>query len=182
MAKDRRRAVMSQIPPKKCKAKSKRRQARCDQWAVVGADVCYMHGGQAPQVQAVVERRVTLAERLASTPEQHPWEVMAATAHASNVVFQDARSRIEAGDFKVEDLEKFISALERAHRLNDINVRTGLAERRQRFAEAQAQQIQAFVLRVLAGLHLTQEQKALVPGLIRREVEGVLVTQGEIAA
>ncbi len=176
LPKHRRRAVQGEIPPVKCGARSKGRGgAPCDQWAVVGTTVCPMHGGQAPQVVTKAEQRISLAERLKHQPRRQPWEVMEETAHIADVLLQDARSAIEAGVFVADDLDKLVSSLERAHRLSNVNVNTGLSERKQRFAEGQAMQMHAVFSRVLAGLALTPTQQALVPHLLKQEIDGVLV-------
>lgn len=182
LAKDRRRLVQDVIPPLRCTATSKRSGVNCRRYAMVGTNVCARHGGIAPQVRAKAEERVTLAERLKTAPMRQTWEVLADTAHIADVLLQDARVSIEQGTFTPASLETLVSALERAHRLSTSNHHAGLAERKARFAEAQAGQMHQVFTRVLAGLGLTPEQKALVPQLLKREIEGVLVQQGEIAA
>jgi hypothetical protein len=175
-------AVRDQIPPQQCTSKSKRSQLRCRRYAVIGADVCMMHGGLSPQVKAKAAERISLAEAMKNTPRRQPWEVLEDAAHIADVLMQDARGAIEAGTFTAGDLDKLVSALDRAHRLSTSNVASGLAERRQRFAEGQAQIMHRFVMAVLNQVGLTPEQKALVPGVIKRVVEGELVQQAEIAA
>jgi hypothetical protein len=174
--------VLEQIPAKRCKATSKRSGKPCQRYALVGADVCPIHGGRAPQVRARAEERVTLADRLKTAPMRQTWEVLADTAHIADVLLQDARLSVEQGTFNPASLDALVSSLERAHRLSTSNHHAGLAERRQRFAEAQAQQMHQVFTRVLAGLGLSAEQKALVPGLLKREIEGVLLRREEIAA
>jgi hypothetical protein len=182
LAHDRRNRVKDQIPSLQCKSKSKRSGLQCRRYALVGADVCIMHGGSAPQVKAKAEERITLAERLATAPKRPYWDVLDEAAHLTDVLMQDARAAIASGNFTVTDLEKLVGAIDRAVRVNTSNVHAGLAERRQRFHEAQAQQMHRFVMAVLNGLTLTAEQKALVPAVVKREIEGVLVRQAEIAA
>lgn len=178
-----RRRIQDEVPPKKCKAHSKTRGgAPCGTWAVIGADVCRMHGGMAPQVRAVAQERISLADALKSTPRRQPWEVLEDAAHIADVLMQDARLDIEHGRFTPAALDKLVAALDRAHRLSTTNVHAGLAERRQRFAEGQADQMHQVFTRVLAGLGLTPEQKALVPQLLKREIEGVLVKREITAA
>jgi len=180
--KTRRQAVKDQIPTQQCTSKSKRSKLRCRRHAMVGQDVCMMHGGKSPQAQAKAAERISLAEALISTPRRQPWEVLEDAAHIADVLMQDARQDITAGTFTAADLDKLVSSLDRAHRLSTSNVASGLAERRQRFQEGQAQIMHRFVLKVLEGVGLTPEQKALVPGVIKRVVEGELVQQAEIAA
>ncbi|HEU5304386.1 MAG TPA: hypothetical protein VFU40_07060 [Gemmatimonadales bacterium] len=123
--------------------------------------------------------RVSLAERLQSSPQRQPWEVMEDTAHIADVLMRDARVALEQGTFTPAALDKLVSSLERAHRLSNANVNTGLSERRQRFAEAQATQMHAVFSRVLAGLGLSREQKALVPELLKREIGGLLAIEAK---
>lgn len=177
-----RKRVQDEIPPLRCKATVKRTGQQCRRYVIVGATVCRSHGGVAPQVRAAAERRVTLAERLKTAPRRQTWEVLEDTAHIADALLQDARVEIEQGAFTPAALDKLVSSLERAHRLSTSNHHAGLAERRQRFAEGQAEQMHQVFTRVLAGLGLTPEQKALVPVLLKREIEGVLVQRGEIAA
>lgn len=181
--KSRRRAVQDQFPPRKCKAKSKRSGLTCTHWAMVGAEVCQHHGGLAGQVRAKAEERVTLAERLASAPRRQDWEVLEDAAHIADVVMQDARLAIQQGTFTLALFEKLLSAVNTAHRLSTSNVHAGLAERRQRFAEGQAQIMHRFVTRVMDGIGVTPAQRALLPDVMKREIEGMLVPQRqEIAA
>ena len=170
----RRRAIQNEVPPRKCAGHTANEREPCDNWAVVGAVVCSTHGGRAPQVKAAAERRITLAERLRDSPQRQPWEVMEDTAHIADVLMQDARVAIEAGTFTPENLDKLVSSLERAHRLSNANVQTGLSERRQRFAEGQAMAMHKVFTRVLSGLGLSPEQRALVPELLKREIQGVI--------
>lgn len=181
LAVDVRHRVRDQIPPTQCTGTSRRSGQQCKRYAVVGARVCPMHGGKAPQVRAKAEERITLADRLKSAPMRQPWEVLADTAHIADVLMQDARLEVEQGTFTVASLDKLVTALDRAHRLSTSNVHAGLAERKVRFAENQAEQMHQVFTRVLTGLNLTAEQKALVPQLLKHEIEGVLV-QREIAA
>lgn len=175
--------VKDQIPPVQCKATANSTGKRCLHSAIVGAVVCQTHGGMASQVRAAAEQRVTLAEALKTAPKRQPWEVLEEAAHIADLLMQDARLDIEHGRFTPAALDKLVAALDRAHRLSTTNVHAGLAERRQRFAEGQADQMHQVFTRVLAGLGLSQEQKALVPGLLKREIEGVLVARRqEIAA
>lgn len=178
-----RERVKDVIPPLQCKATANSTGQRCRHDAMVGAVVCNKHGGQAPQVRAAAEARVSLADALKTNPRRQPWEVLEDAAHIADILMQDARLDIEQGKFTPQALDKLVAALDRAHRLSTTNVHAGLAERRQRFAEGQADQMHQVFTRVLAGLGLTQEQKALVPGLLKREIEGVLVAaKREIAA
>jgi hypothetical protein len=95
----RRRYVAKAIPSAKCSGRSKRTGKPCEQWAVVGTTVCYMHGGAAGQVRAKAEERVDLAVRLRQTPQVQPWDVLEQTAHIAYVLLLDAREAIVAGTY-----------------------------------------------------------------------------------
>lgn len=180
--KTRRRAVQKVIPPAKCSGHRTTGEP-CDQWAVVGATVCNTHGASAPQVKAAAEKRVTLAEAMVSGPKRQPYEVLEDALHAADLLMREAIFELgEGGSVSASTMEKFVQAFERAHRLAKVNMDAGIDQRRMRLAEAQAGQMHQVFTRVLAGLALTPEQKALVPQLLKREIEGVLVQRGEIAA
>lgn len=49
------------MEPKRCKATSKRSGEHCKAYAVRGAEVCRIHGGAAPQVQAAAQRNIVMA-------------------------------------------------------------------------------------------------------------------------
>lgn len=175
----RRRAVLEVIPPRKC-GRTTREGVPCKRWASVGAEVCTTHGGRAPQVRAKAEERVTLAEALKDTRQRHPWEVLEHTAHIADVLMQQVLVELEGkGTVSPSLIDRLVQALERANRLAKTTLDAGVDQRRVRLAEAQAGQMHAVFTRVLAGLGLTQEQKALVPMLLKREIEGVLVESPE---
>lgn len=180
--KNRRHRVRDVIPKAQCAAVVHRTGKRCVRAAMVGATVCYIHGGNAPQVRAAAEKRVTLAEAMVSGPKRQPYEVLEDALHAADLLMREAVFELgQSGTVTVALMDKFVQAFERAHRLAKVNMDAGIDQRRMRLAEAQAGQMHQVFTRVLAGLGLTAEQKALVPQLLKREIEGVLV-RGEIAA
>lgn len=145
----------------------------CQRDAIVGAVVCYTHGGNAPQVKAKAEERITLAEALVRTPKRHPWEVLEDGLHAMDLVMRECMGEIQdQGNVTPALLDKLVSSVERAHRLAKVNLDAGIDQRRIKLAEAQAGQMFAVFTRVLNALGLTAEQKAMVPGLLRREIQG----------
>lgn len=181
--KTRRRAVQKILPPVKCSAKSNSTDGPCDQYAVVGAAVCPTHGGRAPQVAAAAERRVTLAEALLRGDRRPPWEVLEDCLHMMDLVMREVLHEIQdQGSVTPKLLDKLVSSVERAHRLAKVNLDAGIDQRRLRLAEAQAGQMFAVFTRVLGALGLTAEQKALVPGLLRREIDGELAAKATEAA
>ena len=173
--KTRRKYIRKILPPIRC-AGHCRDGSQCKRYAVIGATVCWRHGAGAPQVRAKAEERITLAEALAREDPRHPWDVMEDTLHIADVLMRQVLQEVKAkGAVSPQLLDKLISAIERANRLSKTVLDAGVAERRTRLAEGQAQQIHAFVSRVLSGLDLTPAQQALVPHLIKREVEGMVV-------
>lgn len=169
-----RAAVEQVIPPRQC-GRPTRDGTPCERYVNVGASVCYTHGGNAKQVKAKAIERVTLAEALVRGDKRHAWEVLEDGLHISDVLMREVVLDIQelGNQVPAETMDKLVSVVERAHRLAKTNLDAGIDQRRMRLAEAQATQMQAFVTRVLSGLHLTAEQKAMVPELIRREVRGI---------
>lgn len=182
LVKSRRRAVMKLLPPVKCSGHTSAGDP-CDQWSVVGATVCPTHGGRAPQVAAKAEERVTLAEAIAKSDPRHPWEVLEHTAHIADVLMRQVLVELDGkGTVSPALLERLIQALERANRLAKTTLDAGIDQRRLHLAEAQAGQIHKMLSQILDGLGLTPEQRALVPGLVRRIVEGELRSKAIEAA
>lgn len=175
--KSRRRALLEQIPPRKCKAMSVRSGQPCKHWAMVGHDVCQTHGGRSRQAKAAAERRMTLAEALKTAPRRHPWEVLEDALHVADLLMREARVAVEDGRVTPTLVDKMVAALERAHRLAKVNLDAGIDQRRQSLAETQANQMHKVFTRVLSGLDLTAEQRAKVPDLLRREIQGVLAIE-----
>ena len=170
----RRKAVLRQIPPVKCSAKSSRSGGPCRNWAMVGAKVCNIHGGVAPQVRRATEERVTLAEALASGRPRSAWEVLADTLHTVDVLAQQVRQQvISSPDVPPKLLLELVASAERAARFAKTTLDAGVDERRIRMAEGQGAEMAEVFRVVLDGLHLTREQRALVPGLLRSAVEAV---------
>lgn len=180
--KTRRARVQALIPPAQCEATIHSTGRRCLKPATVGALVCHTHGAAAPQVRAAAEKRVTLAEAMVSGPKRQPYEVLEDALHAADLLMREVIFELsDSGTAGPALIEKFTQAFERAHRLAKVNMDAGIDQRRIALAEAQAGQMHRVFTRVLAALELTPEQKALVPGLLKREIEGVMVRQ-EIAA
>ena len=173
----RRYVVRNIIPPRKCRATTSAGNP-CPRPAIVGAAVCYHHGGNAPQVRAAAERRVTLAEALVTGDRRPAWEVLEDGLHIVDLVMREVILQVkDEGTVTPAMLDKLIASVERAHRLAKVNLDAGIDQRRLKLAEAQAGQMHRVFSAVLSGLHLTPEQRALVPGLLKREIEGVLTAK-----
>lgn len=179
---NRRARIRQAIPPIRCTGRCTD-GTPCKKNALVGALVCYTHGGGAPQVRAKAEQRVTLAEAMLTAPKRHPWEVLEDGLHAMDLVMREAVLEIQdRGTVTAELLDKLVSSVERAHRLAKVNLDAGIDQRRLQLAEAQAGQIHKMFGQILAGLNLTAEQRALVPGLVKRVIEGEISPKGIQAA
>jgi hypothetical protein len=97
------------LPATQCKANSSRTHERCKSWTIRGADVCYHHGGAAPQVKAAAAARVTLAEEVARAPRRHPLEVQDSALHTVDVVGRQLMERLSSGaEIRVEDIQTLI--------------------------------------------------------------------------
>ena len=173
--KTRREDVKKVLPPTKC-GRNTRAGTPCERWVVIGTTVCYMHGGASPQALVKAEERVSLAEALARGDKRHPWDVMEDTLHVADVLMQQVLLEVrDKGAVSPALLDKVVSAIERANRLSKTVLDAGVAERRTRLAEGQAEQMHRFVTQVLRALNLTPEQKALVPGAVKGVIEGMVV-------
>lgn len=175
-----RRRIVKQLPPKRCQARSSRTGEQCRQWALVGGSVCQAHGGRAPQVRAAAEQAVSVAQALAEGRPRAAWEILGDVQHTSDVLFREARAKLVQGELSVADFDRLVQAMERTHRLTTSNVHAGLAERRARFEQGQANQMMAVFSRILARLELSREQRALVPAAVKAEVAPLLALDGEV--
>ncbi|HEX6970229.1 MAG TPA: hypothetical protein VF174_15650 [Micromonosporaceae bacterium] len=161
-----------------CSATSSQSGQRCRRLANRGAKVCQKHGGSAPQVKAAAAQRIAIAEALANGARRHPWEVLEDALHTADVLMAEARLAVESGKITAALVDKLVNAIERAHRMAKVNLDAGIDQRKLKLAEAQAGQMHQVFTRVLAQLGLTQEQKARVPELLKREIRGVLEIEG----
>lgn len=171
----RRQAILPIIPSLQCAGTASTTGQRCKKRAELGTNVCRKHGAAAPQVRRLADERITLAEALVAAPRRPVWEVLEDTAHYSDVLLRQVVLEVRSqGTVSPELLDRLVQALERANRLSKTVLDAGVAERRTRLAEAQATQMFAVFTRVLNALGLTAEQKAQVPELLKREIQGEL--------
>ena len=168
-------------PPddKRCTANTKRSGKRCPMWAIAGGNVCYHHGGAAPQVRAAAEQRLQ-AERIQASaaatlahkgisPVEDPLEELGRLASASKALMVALGARVNA----LQDLEHFDQksspaikaevqmyerAMDRTHRLLDSLVKHGYTEREIRIQETEVMLVAGVLKRVISALGLSQEQ------------------------
>lgn len=179
-------ATSTAAPHGKCTATA-RSGAPCRQPAVAGATVCRFHGGAAPQVRRAAERR--LAERAAVAsladvevlPIGNPLEELARVAEETRAFQRQVAARVVEmtewtgyGLQGGESLRPMVALLERAYdrvaRLLADWTRLGFDERMVTLQERQAELVEAFVLKVVADLDLTESQSAAVPDAVVRHL------------
>lgn len=183
----------------KCTATAKRSGKRCTHYPMHGSTVCAQHGGKAPQVMAAAERRVVTAEasaivrRLLADPDAEPvydpaWElarIAGRMGHAVDVLGErvneiDAAGRLEYADANlVRRLHVLVEAWERLlgeyrRTLTDM-ARLGIEARtavrfEERAVEVYGDALARVLARVLDGLGLTADQRALVATVVPREL------------
>ncbi|MFI7449568.1 hypothetical protein ACIBQX_18875 [Nonomuraea sp. NPDC049714] len=179
----------------KCTATAKRSGKRCTHWPMRGSTVCAQHGGKAPQVMAAAERRIVEAEasaivrRLLADPDAEPvydpaWELARVAGRMGNAVDVlgvrvnelDEAGRLEYTDANlVRRLHVLVEAwkelmVEYRKTLTDMT-RLGIEARTAARLEDRVQELHGAALarvigRLLDGLQLTAEQRALVPTVV----------------
>ena len=107
----RRRRLLRLIPPKRCVAIANSGN-QCIRMAIVGATVCPMHGGNAPQIRAAATMRVTLAEALLTGDRRHPQEILASALHQVDVLGSQTVQSIadSGGALTAEMFEQLLEA------------------------------------------------------------------------
>lgn len=117
------------IPSVRCSARSRRTRQPCNNWATVGATVCYLHGGKTPKVIAKANQRHTLAELLRADP-RHPWEVVLDHMHTLDAVAREARLTLgEDGTVTPQQLDRIVEYAKAAHHLAKTAIDVGAHER-----------------------------------------------------
>ena len=107
----RRQKIISVLPPARCGRKCTTDGKPCTRFVILGATVCYKHGGASPQVRAVAEKRVMLAEAIANLPRRHPFEVMVDALHAADVVAQHTQALLSEQPLTVELVERLLESI-----------------------------------------------------------------------
>lgn len=154
-----------------CAGKSKQNQRRCENDAMPGGSVCRMHGGQAPQVRAAADRRVVLKEAFERGDRRATWEIMADTLHSADVLMLDARVRLVEGEaVTLEQLDRFLEALDRAQRFAKAFLDAGVDERQARAVETLTGRLTGFVDRAMVAIGLPPAVQAQMRQAIAAEV------------
>lgn len=128
----------SGIPPILCAAKSKSTDKPCQRYAVPGATVCPSHGGSTRAVRDKADLRMSLSQLLRDEPRP-PWQVLLEALAASDALMRDGLQTVsDAGENVTPDqLDRFVSSLERAAKLSKITLDANVGERRTRLLESQ---------------------------------------------
>jgi hypothetical protein len=130
-----------------------------------------MHGAKTPVVKAAAERRIALKQAFERGDRRPPWQILADTLHAADVLMVDSRVRLLEGEaVTVAELDRFIDALERAQRFAKTFLDAGIDERRMRASEAATLQLIGLVQRAMATVGLTQPQQAQLRKALSAEI------------
>jgi hypothetical protein len=104
----------------------------CKRKAMVGTTVCYMHNGANSGVIDVADRRLLLAQLMARNPDRHPWEIIVDATRRFDALAQVEESILLHGDLTPEDvvdqLDRYVRALENAHKTSVAAVTTKAAD------------------------------------------------------
>jgi hypothetical protein len=162
----------SVLKGEQCSARAKSTGHRC-QRLVVGAPVCVMHGGGAPQVRRARERRIALAEALLADPRRGPDEVLADVLHQSDFLMREARSEIQAGRVTTATMTRLVELAERAGTWARHVLDSGVQERQVRLAEGQGAMVAAVLSAIFDDLVLDERQRRLVPTVVPRHLRAL---------
>ena len=148
-----------------CSAMAKSSQQRCRQRAVLGATVCVVHGGRAPQVRQKARERVALHEALKLTPSRHPGMVLLDSVHALDVLQQHVREDLDGTDPRA--VERWVTSVLNAAALARTALSAESEDRwvraQERVAEAHGAEVAWAFNRVFELLELDDRQRRLVP-------------------
>lgn len=164
----------------RCLADAKTTGEQCRRKAIPGGDVCPTHGGGAPQVARLAERRVAAeqAQLLAArvgviiNPED-PYEGAAAAMRQARQLAQRLGHRVgqlddtdlryeheKAGEQVRGELTAYQKSVSDLGQLSAAFIRLGLDERLVSLAETASTMATAVILAALGRLELTAEQRA----------------------
>jgi hypothetical protein len=150
----RRLAVMEQIPPRQCSARSKQSGERCRRFSMIGAGVCWMHGGNAAQTREKAEERISFAEALKARPRRSSGDVLADVLHTADTLYEQAKELSGAMPLTVEQADALATALGRAAHLGKLVRDTGVEEQHAKITEEQGAHLVAVMERSMDGLPL----------------------------
>lgn len=163
-----------------CHAMTKSTGNNCLRRPVPGAEVCVMHGGKAPRVQAHAKAVLATRKLEASAAEilahegveavEDPLGDLGKLASSSQALTDALGKRVNAlNDLEHFDLKETPSikaevqmyerAMDRTARLLDSLVKHGYSERQIQIQETEALLVAGVIRRVVAGLGLSQEQQ-----------------------
>jgi hypothetical protein len=177
----------------RCTATAKSTGKQCGREAILGSNVCFNHGGAAPQVKAAAERRLAkevigkqldeALEELGATTDDDPASVLLeAVAHASRMrrVLAAAVGSLSIestslygpdhlGDARPHVLELMLREWsDRATRYAKLAIDAGFEERRVRVAEETGHQLAGVLSGVLEGIHRELVAGGVAVELVRR--------------
>lgn len=120
-----------------------------------------------PVVRENAARRVALYEALDVGPHRPVWQVLLDTVHAADVVMRDLRATLgQDGTVTLEQLDRFVVAVERASRLAKTAIDARVVEMQVRDVTTQAEMLSplfTFLLDLLeawAPGHIVMEARA----------------------
>lgn len=173
------------MPKRTCKA-HRSNGSPCDGYAMHGQDVCWVHGGAAPQSRRAAEQRIATkkaheaiadiadAPPLGSISDVYDWLLaIAGTTKAWGEILQARVAKLNKLGYETEyagtqlqsDVILFERALDRSAKLGEALVRLDLEGRKQALDERTAGQLVAVLRLILGDLNLTDEQ-AMVAELV----------------
>lgn len=180
--------LVNRVPPdeKRCTAKSKQRQARCQQPAMPYQRVCYWHGGRSPNAlkgarerEALDKARQFLAQNGYGQVED-PLEAMqdlASEIVATKDFFRQQIDTLRYQDRMGEQVRAEVTlyerALDRSMKVLKLLSDMGISERRTSLAESQAVMLQGAVTRILDALELTPKQRAIAGTVVPDELRAL---------
>lgn len=163
---------------------------RCPMWAIRGGNVCYHHGGNAPQVKAAAVARLKTREINAyanSVLAQEgletitdPLTELSRLATGSKALMEALGARVNSLDalehfdaknspaIKAE-VQMYERALDRTARLLESLVRAGYTERQIQIQESEAVMVAGVLKRTIAALGLTPEQQQRAQVILAEE-------------
>lgn len=184
-----------------CTARAKATGLQCQRAPIRGGNVCYVHGGRAPQVRAAAQRRLA-AQRIEADVQdaiafqsregvRDPIELLARLADEALAMKEAlavringlAEIRYSAAGSGTEQLRAEVAlyerAMDRAGRFLDLLAKSGFEERRVQLGERQGALVAEVLHRVFNRLDLSDAQRGLLSTVVPEELRRVTV-RGEV--